>query len=153
MKNKTEHVLLLRVLIRCWRRWFTATKTYSTTTQNCKMPWFGFTFTQTFQNSTRWNVGAHWRKRQHPQVGSRRRGWQFHSHAKKNANVAFHRLRWALFSGLNKFPAAITNLVMGLGPNKIYKQPNYYNSQLRGCCQIGKFPVYKLNIRNPFQCK
>lgn len=120
----------LRVLIRCWRQWFTAMVIFSTTTPNCKRPWFGYIFTPTFQNSTRWNAGAHWgmhtvgpRKRwRRKKVLEARKGWRFHSHAKKNASVAFLQWRWTQFSGLKKFPITITNLVMGLSHNKIYKQ-------------------------------
>jgi len=55
-----RNIMQLRVLNRCWRPWFTAMVIFSTTTRNCKRPWFGYTFTPTFQNSTRWSAGAHW---------------------------------------------------------------------------------------------
>lgn len=127
--NIERNIMQLRVWIRCWRRWFTAMVIFSTTTRNCKRPWFGYTFTQTFENSTRWSAGAHWGmhtvgppQRGRKKVVEARRGWRFQRHAKKNASVAFPQLRWTQFSGLKKFPATITNLVMGLRPNKIYKQ-------------------------------
>lgn len=108
---------------RCWRLLFTVMGTYSTTTRNCRRHWFGYTFTQRFQNLTRWNVGVHWRMRLHPRVGPRRERttgvWQCHSHAqKKIVSVAFPHWSWAQSRGLRKLPAILINLMMGgLRPN------------------------------------
>ena len=106
---------------RYWRPSFTGMGTCWTTTQNCRKHWFGFTFTQTFQSSTRWNVGVHWRMRVLHQVGPMKRVGKVilqvtrarHNHAKITVTVAFHpRVQQPL--GLKSIPVTTINIMMRL---------------------------------------
>ena len=97
---------------RYWRPLFMEMSICSTTTLNCRRLWFGFTSTQTFLNSTRWNAGVQSRRLQLQPVGVRSKWTKCPSPAKKTAAVASHH--WAWSNGHQSFPMRMKIL---LGPS------------------------------------
>jgi len=104
---------LLICINRFWRPFFMEMSICSTIILNSRRLWFGFTSTQTFLNSTRWNAGAQSRRLQHQPVGSTRT--KCPSPAKKTVAVASHQ--WAWSNGQQSFPM---RLKMVLGPSRAF---------------------------------